>query len=118
MSEDRTVSSLSVQTEPTKLNYTRGEVLNLSGGVLLVTYSDGNITTVDMTDSAVTASGYDPEKDGAQKITLSYSGKSTEITVYVEVYAWELVGRTLSLRDIIYELQSRNRITNGVEEWG
>lgn len=118
MADERTVQEISVQTNPTKTRYSRGEELDLTGGVLLVTYSDGNITTVDMTDSAVTSSGYDSQKDGTQTVKLSYSGKSTEITVTVEIYTWKLVGRTLSMQDIIYELQVRKRITNGVEEWG
>ena len=118
MADERTVQEISVQTEPTKTKYSRGEELDLTGGVLLVKYSDGNITTVDMTDEDVTSSGYNSQKDGVQSVTLSYSGKSTELTITVEVYAWELVGRTLSVDDIIRELQIRNKITNGQEWWG
>ena len=118
MADERTVVSIEIQTLPSKTDYTRGELLNLTGGILLVKYSDGNITTVGMDDSAVTASGYDPQKNGKQTITVSYSGQSATFDVYVEVYKWELVGRTLSIDDIMHELKIRNRITNGVEEWG
>lgn len=118
MPEERTVREISVQTEPTKTDYTRGEELDLTGGVLLVTYSDGNITTVDMTDEGVTTSGYNSQTDGEQTVTVYYSGKSTEFAVTVTVYEWKLVGRTMTMSDVIYELHRRNRITNGVEEWG
>ncbi len=118
MADERTVVSIEIQTLPSKTDYTRGELLDLTGGILLVKYSDGNITTVAMDDSEVTATGYNPQKNGTQTITVSYSGQSTTFDVYVEVYKWELVGRTLSMDDIMRELKIRNRITNGVEEWG
>lgn len=112
--DERTVSSISVQTAPTKTEYARGEELDLTGGVLLVTYSDGNITTVDMTDPGVTTSGYDAQKNGEQTVTVSYSGQSSTFTVSVEVYKWELIGKTLSIDDIISEINQRNRRTNGM----
>ena len=59
-------------------------------------------------------SGYDAEKDGIQTVTVRYSGKSTEFNVTVQVYSWELVGRTLDMKDILYELNVRERVTNGM----
>ena len=115
--DDKTVSSIKVHKSPDKTVYHKGEKLDLSGGVLLVTYDDGNITTVEMTDGSVSASGFDSNKQGKQEITLSYSGKTTKLTLFVNTYEWETVARffTPDYHDR-YHYQ-RKRITNGLQEF-
>lgn len=113
LSDDRTVTKISVQTEPAKTEYQRGEELDLTGGTILVTYSDGNITTVDMTASGITVTGYNAQKDGKQTVTLLFGGQTTTIVVSVEMYQWELLGRTMSFEDVVLELRRQQRISNG-----
>lgn len=116
--ENRVVSAISVQKEPNKTGYHVGEALDLTGGVLLVRFSDGNITTVSMTDPDVTTSGYNPnpEQVGKEEVRLLYGGQSTTLNVYVGAFAWVPLGRTLTFDDVKEEYARRLRITNGIEE--
>lgn len=114
---DKTISKISVQTNPAKTIYSTGEKLDLSGGVLLITYSDGNITTVDMTDSSVSVSGFDSSKQGKQTITLRYGGQSTQITVQVNVYEWESVAKFFCVHEHNLYHYQRAKITNGSDEF-
>lgn len=59
-----------------------GEELDLSSGVLVVD-ENGKKTEVAMNDAAVSVSGFDKNTLGNQKITVSYKGKSVELTVTV-----------------------------------
>ena len=77
------VSNITVKTQPTKTEYIQGEELDLTGGVILVTYTDGKTEEIKMTDSQVIVSGYDKSKIGEQVLTVEYRGKTTQITVVV-----------------------------------
>ena len=76
------VSVISVKTQP-KLSYFKGEALNLTGGVLKVSYNNGTSRMVAMNDAGVTVSGYNKNTVGTQPVTISYGGKSTTITLTV-----------------------------------
>lgn len=78
------VSNITVKTQPTKTEYIQGEELDLTGGVILVTYTDGKTEEIKMTDSQVTTSGYNKNKLGEQIVTIIYKGKTTQITVNVK----------------------------------
>ena len=72
------VTSLSVSTAPTKLNYKVGEALDLTG---LVLEADGNDVTSGYTASP--ANGTTLNTVGAQTVTFTYGGQTTSTTVYV-----------------------------------
>ncbi len=65
-----------------QLTYIVGNALDLSNGVLTVT-ENGESREVAMNDAGVTVSGFDKDKVGEQKVTLTYGGKTVEITVTV-----------------------------------
>ena len=111
--DGKTVSSIKMHKSPDKTVYYKGEKLDLSGGVLLVTYDDGNITTVEMTDGSVSASGFDSNKQGKQEITLSYSGKTTKLTLFVNTYEWETVARFFTPNGHDEYHYHKKRISNG-----
>ena len=111
--DGKTVSSIKVHKSPDKTVYYKGEKLDLSGGVLLITYDDGNITTVEMTDSSVSASGFDSDKQGKQEITLGYSGKTTKLTLFVNTYEWETVARFFTPNGHDEHHYHKKRISNG-----
>lgn len=69
-----------VVTNPTKIVYTEGEDLDLTGFKVIATYSDGS--TNDVT-SEVTVTGYNKNSVGTQNITVTYQGinKSFSVTV-------------------------------------
>ncbi len=73
--------SLKEDTMPQQV-YVLGQELDLSGGVLLVKEGDG-VRELEMDDEGVSVSGYDKDKAGEQQVTLTYGGKTVELTVTV-----------------------------------
>ncbi len=80
-----TITKIEIKTMPSKLTYTKDvDKLNLTGGVILATYSDATTEEIPMTNSTVTATGYDKTKLGTQTITVSYKGQKTTFKITVK----------------------------------
>ena len=61
------VSSISIgRNEMPRLSYVQGQELDLSEGVLTVSYSDGTTETLALDAEGVEISGYDPDQTGPQ----------------------------------------------------
>ncbi len=80
---EKTVTKIVVKTNPTKTSYIVGQDLVLTGGVIRATYSDDSTNDISMTNTSVSASGYNKNNAGEQTITLTYSGKTTTFKVQV-----------------------------------
>lgn len=79
---NQTVQSIQIMQKPNKLSYVhKVDVLDITGGKLLVTYKDGSTSTVDITPEMV--SGFDNTAVGTNKLTVTYSGKSTAVEVQI-----------------------------------
>ncbi|MCR5179119.1 MAG: bacterial Ig-like domain-containing protein [Lachnospiraceae bacterium] len=76
------VDRIAVAPAPSKTEYICGEDLSVAGGKIRVTYNDGHEETIDITAAMV--SGYDKDKEGAQTITVTYSGKTATFAVTVK----------------------------------
>ncbi|HPE96155.1 MAG TPA: bacterial Ig-like domain-containing protein, partial [Bacillota bacterium] len=76
---DPTVEGIEIQSKPTKLTYTKGETLNTAGMTVRVIMSDGykNIT------SGFSCSPTTLNTVGTQRITVTYSSKTTTFDVKV-----------------------------------
>ena len=79
--EEKTVKSITL-TAPTKTEYIVGDVLDLTGGKILVTYSDRSTNEIGLT--AAMCTGFDSTKTGKQTITVYYEGKTAKFTVTVK----------------------------------
>ncbi len=99
---EKTVSSISIASLPSKTSYTyKTENLDLSGLALTVTYSDGTTKTVTDT-SKMSVSGFDNSKIGKQAITVEYEGASTSFDVTVSYAWWQWIIRILLLGFLWY----------------
>ena len=78
------IVGIQIKTRPTKTTYIRGENLDLSSGVILVSYEDGSISNIPMTANQVQVSGYDANNLGQQTITVTYQGQQTTFEVTVK----------------------------------
>ena len=76
-----TVSSIAIQSKPTKTVYTVGEKFDASGLKIKVTMSDG---TAKIITSGFTLSNPDMSKAGTKSVTVTYSGKTTSFTITVK----------------------------------
>lgn len=76
------LTAISVTTLPGKTEYVQNqETLDVSGGVLTLTYQDGCTETVAMTADMV--SGFDSARAGVQTLTVTYGGLTTAYSVTV-----------------------------------
>ena len=50
---EKTVTGMVIKTDPTNLSYTHGDTIDLTGGLITVTYDDGTEEDIPMTDPAV-----------------------------------------------------------------
>ena len=76
----KTLSSISVNTKPTKTTYDIGEELNTEGLELELTYSDNSTERV--TDG-FTTSGFDSTATGTKTVTVTYEGKTATFDITV-----------------------------------
>ncbi len=79
---DSAVQSVELINPPTKTQYVqKAENLDLTGGQLRVTYSDGMVTTVPM--SSGTADGFDNSQIGPGKVTVTYAGQQVQFDIQI-----------------------------------
>ena len=77
----KSVSSISMKSNPSKTTYLTGESLNLTGAKITVKYN--NNTQEDIAVTSAMVSGYNADKTGSQTLTVTYQGKTTHFTVTV-----------------------------------
>lgn len=85
------ISGCELTALPEKLEYSDGERLDLSGGVLSVNYENGMKSSVALEESMV--SGYDADQPGRQTVTVSCAGS----TVSFEIEVKEVPAESLKL---------------------
>ena len=81
----KTIQSIAVTKNPTKMNYDHGDTINLTGGEITVTYTDSSTEIVSMTDAKVaTTKPVSGKADVANsQVELTYNGKSTTFNINV-----------------------------------
>jgi hypothetical protein len=110
-----TLQSIAVASLPAKTTYTVGESLDLSGIVVIGTYSDGNTKAETVSTSNI--SGYNANTTGTQLLTVTVDGKTATFSVTVnavdaatlwsiEITSWPAktyytVGESLDLSGIV-----------------
>jgi len=99
------IKSIEITTTP-KTSYKYGENLDITGGKIKVTRSSGT-TTQNITSSMV--SGYNPNKLGAQTVTVTYQGKATTYTVNVEDYVKDI--KITKPEKLVYNLNEKLDLT-------
>lgn len=83
--EAKVLTAISVKKMPTKTVYIQyKDELDLAGGIVEISYNDGNVESIDMTSKEIEVSGFDNQKLGNQIITLKYLGKTTQFAVEIK----------------------------------
>lgn len=79
---DKTLSGISIQTRPTKLEYAQNkETFETAGGTLLLNYADGSTQVVELTEEMI--SGFDNSTLGEKTLTVTYQGFTTSFVVQI-----------------------------------
>ena len=80
----KTVTKIEVSKNPNKMEYIQNvDSLDLTGGEITATYSDGSTSKVSMTDNSVKVTGFDNKTVGKNTVTLEYQSKTTSFDVTI-----------------------------------
>lgn len=77
---EKTLIGITVSKKPSKLTYIEGNKLSTDGMTVKANYDSGTSSTV----TEYSVSGYDPNKVGKQKVTVTYNGFTTTFEVTVK----------------------------------
>ena len=80
---EKQITSISVKTNPTKTGYDHGDTIDLTGGVIQVTYDDNTTEDIDMTDPAVTIKTGSPADVNNPNVKLEYKSQETTFNITV-----------------------------------
>lgn len=75
------IKSVSMQELPNKLTYKIGDTLDVTGGVLVVTYSDGSVDTIAMKNAMI--GGFNSKQAGTMLLTVRYESFTNMFSVKV-----------------------------------
>jgi len=80
---DSEITNVKIKQQPSKIKYYRNDNIDLTDGVLEISYDDGTTKELAMNDSNINIAGFDSSVLGKQTIKLNYKGH--EITFEIEV---------------------------------
>ena len=104
--EEKTITSISINNKPTKLTYTQNkETLDLTGGSIKVTYSDGGAEIVDLTSNDVKVTGFSNESVGKVTLTVTYQDKTTQFEV-------EVIKEKVAVSSNFDNVEAKGEVTN------
>ncbi|MBO5479557.1 MAG: bacterial Ig-like domain-containing protein, partial [Clostridia bacterium] len=79
----KTVSMIAIKNNPTNTTYDHGETIDLTGGMITVTYSDGSTEDISMEDSKIAIKSGSPADVNNPSVTIDYGGKQTSFNITV-----------------------------------
>lgn len=111
---DKKVKSIKVNSLPLKTKYLQNfDELDLTSGVIEVTFEDGTTDLISMTSDEVSVSGFNNEILGKQKLTVKYFNVESTFEV-------EIINKTIKSIEVIekpfiikYNLEDSLDLTNG-----
>ena len=78
------ISGIEITTTPTKKKYIQNyENLDLTGGVITITYNDQITDTISMMNEKVKITGFDNSKLGTYEITVEFEGMKTTFNIEI-----------------------------------
>ena len=80
---EKQIASISVKTNPTITAYEHGDTIDLTGGVIQVTYDDNSAEDIDMTDPSVSIITGSPADVNNPIVKLDYKGQETSFNITV-----------------------------------
>ncbi|MFR7463616.1 MAG: bacterial Ig-like domain-containing protein [Clostridia bacterium] len=80
---EKQIAAISVKTNPTTTAYEHGDTIDLTGGVIQVTYDDNSTEYVDMIDPSVSIATGSPADVNNPIVKLDYKGQETSFNITV-----------------------------------
>ncbi len=82
---DKTIANISIKKVPNKILYTKEDTeLDVTGGRILLTYTDGDSSPISMKKTGVQMTGFNNTVLGEQQIKVSYKEKETSFNIEVK----------------------------------
>ena len=78
------ITDVKIKQQPSKLKYYRNDNIDLTDGILEISYDDGTTKEIQMNDSNISVSGFDSSSLGKQTIRLNYEGHEVHFDVNIE----------------------------------
>lgn len=98
------ITKIDIDTLPIKTIYAQNEELDLTGGILKVTYSDGTTDTISMNNENIKVVGFDSSVLGTNTLSITYGEKVTTFDIQI-VESVEQVpnssGNTISINKML-----------------
>jgi len=118
--EEPVIEYMEITSNPTKTRYNKGDELSLSGGKIVVSYSDGTYVTLNMKKSMI--SGFNTNTAGQKKVTVTYGGYTDTFTITVVSSSGQSntnINKDYDDDDIITEDTVNPRISGtAIKGWG
>ena len=80
---DKTIGQIEIYKEPDQKIFKTKRNLNVTGGRILLIYTDNTTSIISMKKTGVELSGYDNTSIGTQEITVTYKQKTTSFKIEV-----------------------------------
>lgn len=80
---NKDITDVSIIFLPNRMTYNLNESLDLTGGSILIEYSNNTSDEISMTDRSITVSGFNSSSAGSSTVTLKYSGNSVSFVVSI-----------------------------------
>ena len=105
--EEKTVADIWVITLPDKMEYTKGEEIDLTGIEMGVAYTDGSSEIVtEGIEANITAFN----QKGSIPVTLTYKGEPEILTFHVDYSLWQKIGSIISYLISFFGITAKNII--------
>ncbi|MBO4602973.1 MAG: bacterial Ig-like domain-containing protein [Salinivirgaceae bacterium] len=100
------LESIALTSLPAKLNYNLGEVIDLTGAQLTLTFNNGTTRVIDLTMAMI--SGFDVTASGKQTITVTYveNGETFTTTFDIEIANISAVSEIAAAEVSIYAFEN------------
>ena len=107
----KSLSEISIKSNPTKLEYVEGTDLDVTGGKITLTYDNGTTEEVDLTKEMI--SGFDNTKVGKQTLTVTYEGKTATFDVTIKAKSVSEISIKSKPDKLEYIEGSKLKVTGG-----
>ncbi len=101
------IKNMELTSPPAKLTYEQGDKLDLSGGVLSITYEDGVTTSTALDNSMI--SGANMNQPGKQTLTINYLNAAS--TFDIEVQKVEASSIALSKKSMVLKRNEKTQLS-------
>lgn len=102
---DATINNAVLKSKPSRLTYNKGDELDLTDGIIELSYDDGTKKEITLTDSNCEITGFDKDKLGKQTINVRYQNYNFTYDVYIK----ENESKSNEILNAINNIEKENR---------